>query len=130
LFISLLLVKTKKAYSHRGDILKKAVKKSDLSIRQTAKRAGYSRSSYYNHIEDAELAFEILEQYGKALHYDFTDEFPQMNKYLFEDPSAHYAVALTFEEAVRQRDHWREKYYRLLEQFHKLAEKRLDLGED
>ncbi|HEU0064177.1 MAG TPA: hypothetical protein VFQ58_04065 [Flavisolibacter sp.] len=110
--------------------MKAAVKKSDLTIQQTTKRAGYSRSSYYNHIEDPYLSYDILEQYGKALRHDFTEEIPEMNKYLFEDPSEYQIMSITFEDAIRQRDQWREKYYKLLEQFHKLAEKKLDLGSD
>ena len=123
-------MKTKRSNIHRGDILKAAVKKSDLTIQQTTKRAGYSRSSYYNHIEDPYLSYDILEQYGKALRHDFTEEIPEMNKYLFEDPSEYQIMSITFEDAIRQRDQWREKYYKLLEQFHKLAEKKLDLGSD
>lgn len=122
-------MRTKKNYTHRGEVLKAAVKKSDFNIQQASKRAGYSRSSYYHHIEDSTLSFEILEQYGKAIGYDFTEDFPEMNKYLFEDPSENYTKAITFEEAIRQRDHWRDKYYNLLEQFHKLVEKKLDLNE-
>lgn len=117
-------MKARKTYIHRGEILRKATGNSDLNIKQITKRAGYSRSSYYNHIGDPDLSYDILMAYGKAMQYDFTKDLPEMNKYLFEDPSESYTI-LTVEEAMRQRDHWRDKYYDLLEKYHKLVEEKL-----
>jgi hypothetical protein len=119
-------VKTRKKYIHRGEVLRAAVSKSDLTIEQAANKAGYKRSSYYHHIEDPDLPFNILEKYGKAIKYDFTEDFPEMNKYLFEDPAETYTT-LTFEEAIRQRDQWREKYYQLLEKYQRLIEEKWNL---
>jgi len=117
-------LKSKSKNIHRGEILQAAVKKSDLRITQIVKKAGYSRSSYYHHINDEALSYDILEAYGRAMKYDFTEDLPQMNKYMVEDPSEEYAF-LTLEEAVRQRDLWKDKYYTLLEKYHLLVEERL-----
>ena len=117
-------LKSKQKNIHRGEVLQAAVKKSDLRITQIAKRAGYSRSSYYHHISDPTLSYEILETYGKVLNYDFTEDFPEMHKYMMQDPSEGYAQ-LTVEDAVKQRDLWKEKYFSLMEKYNSLIEERM-----
>ena len=81
-----------------------------------------SRGTYYNHKDDPGLSFEILEQYGKVLGYDFTNDFSEMQQYIFEEPTPPYGEPSTLEEATRQRDYWRSqadlwknKYIQLLE---------------
>lgn len=58
------------------------------------------------------------------MHYNFADDIPEMKQYLLEDPEVKYSYAITFEEAIQQRDHWKNKYYALLE---KVLAKNLDL---
>lgn len=87
------------------------------------KRMGISRGTYYNHKEDPNLPFEDLEKYGKVLGYDFTSDFPEMQKYTFEEPIVPYGDPKNLDEAIRQRDYWRnqadqwkDKYIELLEE--------------
>lgn len=117
-------MKSTKKNTHRGEILRRVAEKHDLSIIKIAKKAGYSRGSYYNHISQPDLSFEIMQQYGKAMNYNFADDFPEMKQYVLEDPDLSYTYATTFEEAVRQREYWREKYYALLD---KIAARNLKL---
>ena len=76
---------------------------------------GISRGTFYNHVEDPNLPFEILERYGKVLGYDFTADIPEMTKYTFEEPVEIYGPPSTLEEAIKQVDYWRNKYIALLE---------------
>ena len=117
------LLKTKGKHTHRGETLQTAVKKSPLNITQLVKRMGISRGTFYNHKDDPNLPFEILEQYGKVLGYDFTNDFPEMQKYVVEEPIAPYGEPKTLDEAIKQRDYWRSqadlwknKYIQLLEE--------------
>lgn len=119
-FISL---KTKGKYKHRGEVLQSAVKKSRIKITQLVKRMNISRGTFYNHKEDPNLPFEILEQYGKVINYDFTNDFPEMQKYTLEEPELPLGEPVTLEEAIKQRnywrsesDHWKGKYIKLLEE--------------
>ena len=118
-------MKTRKKDIHRGQVLQAAVADSGLSITQVVKRTGYSRSSYYNHIEDPRLAYHILAEYGKTLKHDFSTDFPEMVSNLVEDPEEQYGEPKTFGDAIRQRDIWKEKYYQLLEKHQKLLEDKL-----
>ncbi len=123
LFLYSYLKKTK-TNIHRGEILQAVVKRSDLNISQIVKRTGYSRSSYYNHIAIVDLAFEILESYGKVLHYDFSEEFPEMIRYVsFEEPDVEYK---NVDQLKKERDRWRDKYFNLLEKYNTLIEEKLN----
>lgn len=115
----------KKKKIHRGEALKQIVAESDLSITQIVKRAGYkTRGSYYDHIEDPDLSFEILEKYGKALNHNFRDDFPSMPEYSFEEmpPPPYKSKPKTLEEALNVIEYWRNRFYEELEKNNGLLE--------
>jgi hypothetical protein len=118
-------VKRKQPTKHRGAILQAVVDKSNLSVVAAAERAGYSRSSYYYHIMDPELSFEILQRYGRALNYDFKNDFPEMSKHILEEDDAKYIKPTNLEQAVKEIEKWREKYFELLERYRQLLEEKL-----
>jgi hypothetical protein len=117
-------VKSKKTV-HRGEVLQSAVNKSGISITIASKKAGYSRSSYYNHILDPQLDFSILNDYGKAIRHDFSVDIPEMEKFTVEEDSEVYVKPGTLEQAIREMEKWRQKYYSLLEKYHKLIEEKI-----
>lgn len=117
---------TKRTKLDRGQILAAVVEASGLKKEEIAMRAGYSRSAYYKHVENPNLDYHILMAYGKAMNHDFTEEFPDMPRYEIEDPETIYIrPPKTVDEAVQQRDFWRNKYYELLERYTGLIENRL-----
>ncbi len=83
------------------------------------KRMGLSRGSYYNHKSDPNLSYEQLAEYGRVLKHDFSQDLPEMKKFLMEEQEAPYTPPKTIEEAIEQRDFWREKYYQLMEKYHR-----------
>ena len=91
-----------------------------------AKKAGYRRSTYYNHIKEPNLDWEKLERYGIALQHDFTEDIPEMNKYVLQEPPAKYTPR-TFEEAIKQLDQARNKYDQLNEKYIQLIEEHNEL---
>lgn len=115
---------------HRGQLLHAAVEATRLNKEEVAQKAGYSRSAYYKHILDKNLPYHILAAYGKAIRYDFTEDLPEMPKYVLEDPQEKYGDNVTLEEAIKQRDQWREKYYELMEKYNKLIEERWNLNKE
>ena len=86
---------------------------------EAANKAGYSRSAYYKHIENPNLEYHILMAYGKAIRHDFTQEFPDMPKYLVEEPEEIFGKPVTFEDAMKLMEAWRSKYYELIEQYNR-----------
>ena len=79
-----------------------------------AKRAGYTRAAFYKHTGKANLSDAILMKYGKAWQYDFTEEIPGLPRYM-EDNESFTGRPSTIDEAVKQREFFREKYYRQLD---------------
>jgi hypothetical protein len=103
-------------YTHRGEVLKEAVKKSRYKISRLIKLARISRGTYYNHIQNADLSFEKLEMYGKIINYDFSADFPDMQRYIVSEPASHYdPLPNTIEEAIKEIVRLREKCRELTE---------------
>jgi hypothetical protein len=95
------------------------VQASAINITQMVKRMGISRSTYYNHCQQPNLSLEKLAQYGQVIKHDFSVELPEMKQYSVEEAEVPYIIPKTMDEAMAQRDYWRERYYGLLERFHK-----------
>ena len=90
-----------------------------------AQKAGYKRVTYYTHTKKEDLSFAILNKYARALGYDFSDDIPGMNSFVVqEEDHAYKKNPATLKEALQQRDHWRDKYYELLEKYQKLLEEK------
>ena len=83
------------------------------------RRLGIARGTYYNHKNDPDLSFEQLAKYGKVIKHDFSEDLPEMRRYVVEDPEPRYGTPKTIKEAIEQRDYWREKYYKLMEKYHR-----------
>lgn len=118
-------MKSKRTHIHRGQALATAVEMTGLGKEEVAAKAGYSRSAYYKHVENPRLDYHILMAYGKAIGHDFTEEFPDMPKYVIEEPEEKYIAPQTVEEATRQMELWKDKYLELLEKYNRLIEERL-----
>jgi transcriptional regulator with XRE-family HTH domain len=107
-----------KQNKHRGKILQQAVEKTGLSIQTVAQKAGYKRGTYYLHIKKEGLSPAILNKYGKAIGYDFSEDVSEMEHFALEEPEVIYSIEpMTLEEAIKQRNEWKEKYYMLMEKY-------------
>lgn len=113
---------TKGKNIHRGALLEEAVRNSSVKITQLVKRLGISRSTYYNHIADPNLPLEQLAAYGRVLRHDFSEALPQLRQLQLEEEEVPYLHPKTMDEAMTQRDYWRDKYYALMERYHRLME--------
>jgi len=110
---------------HRGKLLQSIIHKSNISIFELSKALEYSIDAIHHHIEMETLDFKLLSAYGKVLNYDFSVDFPEM---------AHIVVAqgemdsedFSYEELMKDRDHWKLKYIQLLEKHNELLIRRLN----
>ncbi|MBI5370603.1 MAG: hypothetical protein HZA79_01115 [Sphingobacteriales bacterium] len=109
---------------NRGQVLASVVELSGRKKEEVAKKAGYSRSAYYKHIENPDLDFSILVAYGKALRHDFTDDIPGMPVYLLEEAGTIYGDPESLEEARRIISKLKNKWLELLEKYNRLIEER------
>lgn len=117
-------LETKGRNTHRGALLEAAVDDRHVNISQMVKRMGISRGTYYNHIQDPELSLEQLAKYGRVIGHDFSQQLPEMKRLVLEEPEGVYKTPETLEEAIAQRDYWRELYYKTLQQLNQVLMKR------
>ena len=117
---------TTKSYKHRGQALAAAVNASGTNVEDVAEKAGYTRSAYYKHVKRADLDFHILIEYGKAMRFDFSDEFPDMPKYLLQEPDEIYGAPETLEQAKLMINQLKNKYTDLLEKYNVLMEEKVE----
>ncbi len=95
------------------------------SIVKIAKEAGYDQSTFYVHVKREDLPFEILYKYSKVLSHDFSKESPEMEEYLAVNGlKTGSETVLTYEELLRDRDNWRDKYYAQLEENSRLIKEK------
>lgn len=106
----------------RGKILHRVAKTSQLSIREIVEKAGYKYSTFFAHIKQPDLPFEILAKYGKAMDHDFSNEFPEISDYVTEDKK-NYSKELSYQELSADRDKWRQKYFETAEKYQRISEK-------
>jgi len=105
---------------HRGEILERVVKQSSLSIKKVIARMNISRTTYYNHINNKDLSIDIIAKYGRVIGYNFSSEFPEIKR---TEAFINTKEPKTFEEAMIERNTWREKYYDVLEKYNTCMER-------
>lgn len=111
---------------HRGKILHAAAKRGTKTIVRIACEAGYEKSSFYMHIKQAQLPLDILFKYRKAIPHQFEMEIPEMSVYLDQNLiKKAIEKKSTYEELQLEKDFWRDKFYMLLEEHHKLLKELL-----
>ena len=121
-------MKINKKHTHRGALLRQIVSESGLTVTYIVKKTGFSRSSFYNHVNDANLPLDILMQYGAVLKYNFIEEFPELIKNTTHESNNTYkpdAKPETIEEAIWQCNQWKEKYFKLLEKYQSALEQQI-----
>lgn len=116
----------KKLNTDRGQALAAVVAASGVNVEDVAKKANYTRGAYYKHVKKSDLEFHILAEYGKALRYDFSDEFPEMPKYMLEEPDEIYGKPETLDEAIQMLSQLKNKYTDLLEKYKNLMEEKVE----
>ena len=105
--------------------MQKVVKENGIPITLLVKRVGYkNRASFYAHIADRELSYDILFRYGRVLKYNFADHFSEMAGMNINDPDTDYRKEpLTLEQAVAIIDKLKEQHYNLLVKYEQLMER-------
>ncbi|HWK58144.1 MAG TPA: hypothetical protein VNQ80_12430 [Parapedobacter sp.] len=104
---------------HRGEILSRVIREKNAKIAPLAKKMGIDRGTVYRHMDDPELSLDYITQYGKALDYDFSKDFPEM-LYVLREPPAEYGSAKSYDELKDAADYWKDKYIDILEKYNAL----------
>ena len=120
---------------HRGEIIKEAIKTSGIAMGVVAEKMGISRKTLYNKFKEPAIPYSFILRLGEVIHYDFSKEFPHLNKSIKKEtlPQAPTNLQLSFDgepqEAPRQNTlkacetellQLQRKYIALLEKFNEL----------
>lgn len=98
---------------HKGKILEKAIRNSNISITKIAALLGYTGRNMYNLFEKDELPNELFIRTGKVIGYDFSKDLPELVEFLMlREP----------QEAYNLNSGYQQKYLELLEKHMKLKE--------
>lgn len=107
-----------------------------MNLRDIIENAGYKYSSFYVHIRRPDLPFQILERYGKAMSHDFTEQFPEMAEYVFNEDPIKYSRKLNIDDLKKEHaklqakyDDLNDKYRNLLAKYSKILEEKLGIEE-
>lgn len=95
---------------HRGAVLKKAIDKSEFSIKRIAEKSGVSRGIINRMISSPTADLDNIIRIGKAINYDFSKEIPEIKS---DGPNAVNQENLSY----------MFKYYEALEKIVMLQEK-------
>ncbi len=98
---------------HKGKILEKAVRNSNISITKIAELIGYTSRNMYNLFERDDLPNELFIRTGKIIGYDYSKDLPELTEFLMlREP----------QEAYNLNGAYQQKYLELLEKHMKLKE--------
>jgi hypothetical protein len=97
---------------HQGEIIERAVRRSEISITELARRINTNRRSLYNWFQKPTLETSIIERIGKAIDHDFSSDFP--------NPPGIEKIKLNHKQSAEQVEcvlYWKERYLNLLETY-------------
>lgn len=106
-------------------MLKRLVADNGISVSKLVKKVGFSRSSFYNHIEDPNLSVDILLKYGQILHVNVLELITDKNDLQMKDALFFYSLEEEpndLREAKLIIQSLRKKYTALLEKYNLLLE--------
>lgn len=110
---------------HRGEILLNAVQETHTAKKDLANYLSITRGTLYNYFNKSDIALDIIIQAGKFMNYDFSTLIPELKEYqktLLKDPEVVYETKLS--KVERERDEWKDKYIRALEELNELRKKK------
>lgn len=71
--------------THRGEIIRDAIKSSGVAIGVVAEKLGVSRKTLYNKFKEASIPYSFILRLGEVIHYDFSQDFPNLSKNVKKD---------------------------------------------
>lgn len=104
---------------HRGEIIRKAVYNSGLTITEIAKSIGKSRKWMYLMFENSNVSLDLVLKIGKIIRYDFTSDFKELSS----SARIKNESFVDSEEHESNAEFWKNKYLKLLEEYNELLKK-------
>lgn len=112
---------------HAGEIVEMAIRRSDISIAEVARRLSVTRRSVYYWFNKKVLCISIIYKIGQAINIDFSNDFPIASgnantPYQFSDDGE--------DQISSDASFWKNKYIKVLEQYTELLQQQTIMEED
>lgn len=114
---------------HKGELVRKRITQSGVSVKSIAARLGVSRQTLYDYLERDDLNFDIINRIGFAIKYDFSQDIPEILGFknnMLSEPDESYGKDINgcLEELRRTN----LKYFRLMDDYIALLREARALG--
>lgn len=114
---------------HKGELVRKRITQSGVSVKSIAARLGVSRQTLYDYLERDDLNFDIINRIGFAIKYDFSQDIPEILGFknnMLSEPDESYGKDINgcLEELIRTN----LKYFRLMDDYIALLREARALG--
>ncbi|GHA77941.1 hypothetical protein GCM10007389_34730 [Pontibacter akesuensis] len=127
-----------KTNTHRGEVIREAIKASGVAIGVVAEKMSISRKTLYNKFKESSIPFSFILKLGEVIHHDFAQDFPHLSKTAKKEapkpqPQLSTSLQLSFDgepqeaykpnnlrECEQELVNLQRKYINLLEKFNDL----------
>jgi ribosome-binding protein aMBF1 (putative translation factor) len=113
--------KNKSIMKHYGEMLEKAVRNSQISISELAKKLKVNRRTIYYWFSRKTVNIDVLNNIGQIIQLNFRHDYYEMNKKTSSFSNPHDSDKLTDDI-----DFWKNKYQILLERYNDLKARKKD----
>ena len=106
---------------HKGKIIEKAVRESEISITKLCKKLGKTTRWMYYTFENQDVSLDHIIKIGQLIHHDFSDEIKEYRSFVVK--SYNFEVSepqVLFSSGSKNSDYWKDKYLDLLEKYNRL----------
>jgi len=100
-----------------GEIVELAVRRRNVNISDLSRRLRVNRRTLYNWFGQRKLHTEVIVEIGKAIGYDFSNDF-EGELVFFKEPN--FPKQQVSSEQQNTVYYWMEKYINLLEDYKKM----------
>lgn len=97
--------------NHRGEIIEKAIRESNIPISRIAQKLKKSRQFIYNIFDTPNVPLDLVIEIGKIINYDFSKKIDFLNT---KPPKE---IKKPEEQTI---EYWKNKYIKLLENYNEL----------
>ncbi|WP_423148845.1 hypothetical protein [Rubrolithibacter danxiaensis] len=102
---------------HKGALLEKAVRNSDVSITDLAKKLNVNRRTLYYWFNKKYVRVDVMHEIGKIIHRDFSDTFIPARS------GSSMNETRTSGNINPDINYWKDKYRNLLDKYENLLQK-------
>ncbi len=99
---------------HYGEILKKAISESGLTIAEIARNSGVSRETIYRILDEKTPGLNHLLKIGAAIGYEYLRDIPEFKQMFLNIPTKSEQENLTYKHL----------YFEILEKYTKVLEEK------